>query len=212
MKRVQLLLILIGCFILMILIGCSTVKNVEADPETLVRIVTQGNYIQYEEENELFDAADLIVIAKANKSFKDRAHVVVLTSDANTPPMIADFFTRTEITIAGVLKQPDSSSLSKNDKIKIIEPISLMKNESDIKIITVENYVEIEEGKYYIIYLKNNTYGEYGVINMNNGRFNIEGDDNIIIHEHENDIEKHEIMKRNVMARFEKEIRQLVNK
>ncbi len=212
MKRVQ-VLIIIGVFIL-ILIGCSSVRNVESDPEEIERLIIHANYIVYEEESELFDAAELVVIARTSKSFKDREHVVRYNdTDTRLPPIIAEFYTKTQISIYEVLKQPDSSSLSKDDKITILEPISLLKNESDIKKITYDNYVEIEEGKYYIIYLKDNTYGEYGVINMNNGRFNIEGDDNLYKYAHENDIiEDHEIMKRKVMTRFEKEIMQILNK
>ena len=67
----------------------------------------------------------------------------------------------------------------------------------------------MEEDTDYIIYLKRNTYGEYGVINMNNGRFNLESEDQIVNlneHNHDNDKKEHEAFKKDVFERYAEEI------
>lgn len=213
MKRVQ-LLILTASFSLL-LFACSTNQG-SGQEEKIETIVTHGNFIEYDKEDLLFEAAELVVIAKADKSFIDREHVVDYVAstaeEAHLPEAIEDFHTKTSITITKVLKQPSSSSIAKNDNIKIIEPVTLLDEGNGLKKLSIENYLEIEEGKNYILYLKKNTYGEYSVINMNNGRFNLEAvDKTISLSEHgtDHDQEKHEEMKKAVEKRFEKEIKEI---
>lgn len=215
MKRVQLLILIAS--ISLFLFACSNNQSVESSGEDakIETIVAHGNFIEYDEESLLFDGAELVVIAKPDKNFIDREHVVnyVSSSDseADLPPAIEDLYTRTSITIAEVLKQPESSSIAKNDNLTIIEPVALLEDDKGLKKISTENYLEIEKGKNYILYLKKNTYGEYSVINMNNGRFNLEAVEKIensYEHGHENDQEKHQKMKNAVEKRFEKEIKE----
>jgi hypothetical protein len=216
MKRVQLLLLTASLSLL--LFACSNDQSGESSgqEEKIETIITHGNFIEYDKENQLFDDAELVVIAKTDKNFIDREHVVkyVLSvgSEADLPPAIEDFYTRTPITITKVLKQPESSSIAKSDNITIIEPVSLLEDDNGLKKLSIEHYLEIEEGKNYILYLKKNTYGEYSVINMNNGRFNLEAVDKIkSLSEHGpgNNQEKHEKMKKAVEKRFEKEIKEI---
>jgi len=183
-------------------------KNENSEVE---RVVTHGNFVEYETEAELFADAELVVIASTNEDFMDREHIVkyVPSSDEEEglPKAIEDFYTKTSITVEQVLKQPASEKVADNKKISVIEPIALLEDGS--KILSVENYQEISRGQQYIIYLKKNTNGEYGVINMTNGRFNLESTDQIVNlaeHGHDNDKAKHEKMKDTVKNRFAKEI------
>lgn len=175
------------------------------------RVVTHGNFVEYETEAELFADAELVVIASTNEDFMDREHIVKYVpgsdEEEGLPKAIEDFYTKTSITVERVLKQPASKKVEETEKMSVIEPIALLEDGS--KILSVENYHEILKGRQYIIYLKKNTKGEYGVINMNNGRFNLESTDQIINlaeHGHDNDKAKHEKMKDIVKNRFAKEI------
>ena len=218
MKKVTLLFLISS--LSLALVACNTeeksVKSVKSVADASIEtIVTHGNYVEYEKEIQLYKDAELIVIGQTDKKFTDRKHVVKYVpsneDEADLPKAIEDFYTETPITITKVLKQSQSTAFAENDEIDIIEPVSLLE-EDGLKKLSVENYLEMQEGKNYIIYLKKNTYGEYGVINMNNGRFKLEDNDQIVNlteHGHDNDIEKHGEMKRAVESRFEKEINEI---
>ncbi|MBK5442205.1 MULTISPECIES: hypothetical protein [unclassified Peribacillus] len=112
----------------------------------------------------------------------------------------------------------------------IIELISLID-----RILTTEHYKELEKDNTYVLYLNKNTYGEYSVINMNNGRFNLDKEEEFKeevekevaekavttakigaqSHEHldkHTDVEKveiHDTMKDDVLKKFAKEIEEV---
>lgn len=187
----------------------------ESDIET---IVAHGSYLKYDEEPALYEAAELVVVAHTVKNFKDRNHVVKYVEqteeDKGLPVAIEDFYTETPINIMKVLKQPSDSTIAKNESINIIEPISLLEDENGVKKLSTENYVELQKGKPYILYLKKNTYGQYSVINMNNGKFSLEGTDEVVnLAEHGHDFDKteHQEMKAVVEKKFGKEIKEVKN-
>lgn len=218
MKKTK-LLILSTCFLF--LSACnsnanlnSTSSNVIAKKENIDTLVMHGSYIKFDEEEELFEEAELVVIAKPTNNFLNREHVIKYMEiteedDPLMPKTIEDFYTKTPITLIEVLKKPDDETYNTDDEITVIEPIALLFNDTSLQKLSIENYVELEEGNEYIIYLKKNTYGEYGVINMNNGRFNLSADEdiqNLNEHGHENDNEIHQELKEAVQIRFEEEI------
>lgn len=188
----------------------------DSDKNTLVTVVTQGNYKKFDKESQLFDDAELVVIAETDTSFFDREHVVKYaepdTSGAELPQAIEDFYTRTPIEVLKVLKNSVSAPVVENEKLNIIEPISLIEGDTGSKIYSIENYNEVKEGERYVIYLKKNSYGEYGVINMNNGRFSLDSDVlkiQTLDQEHENDQVEHNEFKQTVKERFKAEIEDL---
>ncbi len=176
-------------------------------------IDVHANFKDYQDENSLFDDADLVVIAKTTQDFMDREHVLkyIPHPDPTKGKTIADFYTRTPIKITEVLKIAESSTIANNDNLNIIEPLSLIDDEQGLRILTSENYQGMEKGKQYILYLKDNTFGEYGVINMNNGVYNLEADEKIaklaVIGDVMDVEEKHEKMEKVVLKKFEKEIK-----
>lgn len=187
----------------------------ENDIET---IVIEANYMTYNKESDLYESAELVVVAHTVKDFNDRTHVVKYTEnteeDKGIPEAIADFYTETPIKIMKILKQPSDSTIAKNDSIIFIEPISLLEDKFGVKKITTENYLEIQKGKPYILYLKKNTYGQYGIINMNNGRFNLEGTDEVMnLDDPGREYEKanRQEMKKAIEKKFEKEIKEVLN-
>jgi hypothetical protein len=144
------------------------VKEAEMDV-----ISINANYIQSTTLEQLENNSDLIVIAKTTQPFLNRNHVIKHMKDSNGKdlPSIMDMFTRTEIVIEKVIKQPNNEAFSKDDRIQIIEPISY----DDLRKVkvTLAHYEEINANESYILFLGKNTYGNYSLINMNNGKFKI---------------------------------------
>ncbi|MDC3413183.1 hypothetical protein NC797_11640 [Aquibacillus sp. 3ASR75-11] len=171
-----------------------------------------ANYIKYTEESKMFEEADLVVLAKVNKSFEDREHVVkYLPSDPQLKEdVIEDFYTKTPITIKKVLKKTNDDNIDKKGTLNIIEPVSIIKNKDKRKKFTTENYLELKKGEKYVLYLKKNTFGEYSVINMNNGRFNMNVDDEFKNKQiDKKDKETHKKMKQEIKKKYKKEISEL---
>jgi len=188
----------------------SSSSDENPELEGMETITVHGNFEDYIEEDQLFEAAELIVIAETNKNFADREHVVrYAESDLDLPRAIADFYTKTPIMVSKVLKQPNTPVIYENDTLSIIEPITLIEDNHGLKRLTTEGYLETKEGDKYILYLKKNTYGEYSVINMSNGKFNLESD-MLSKLGHDNEQDKHEEMKKAVEKRFENQINEVL--
>lgn len=215
MKKILFSISLLG---LLISGGCSndSTTPVTKKEETQLKTISVGaNYIKYEEETSLYDAAELVVIAKADKEFKDREHVVTYfpSSSPEQQKEIEDYYTKTPITIKKVIKKPEGSDYDKNSTLTIIEPVSIIDDVNGKRKLTTEHYQEVEEGKKYVLYLKKNAYGEYSVINMNNGRFNMDVMDDLKAQAEEiemdaDEIEKHNKMKKEIVKKYEKEIKE----
>ncbi len=158
----------------------------------------------------MYEDADLIVIGNASDSFIEREHVATYTpAEEELPETLEDFYTRTTINIEKVLKFPEGANIQDNSEIDIIEPVAIIEEDNVDKKLAMENYAELEKDHDYIIYLKANTFGEYSVINMNNGKFNLESEEqieNLMEQHHDNDKEKHEELKKQVLERFKEEI------
>lgn len=215
MKRISFLFLVV--LLSLNFIACDRgIESSNKNEKIIETIVTHANFIKYDSEAELYNDAELIVIAKANREFMDREHVIKYAyrdseEEKYLPKSIEDFYTKTSIHIIEVLKQPPSLPISKSDEVTIIEPLSLFED-NGLKKITIENYLEIKENTNYILYLKKNTYGQYGVINMNTGRFNLEFNEESMESAKYGDEEsedKHQKIKKSVVNRFQKEIKQI---
>lgn len=201
---------------LVLLSGCGFTNSTslpadeEINNDNLERIVIHGNYFKHEDEKEMNADADLIVIASSNDSFLNREHVATYTpAEEDLPETLEDFYTINTLTIKEVLKPEEESDIPVGSELDVIEPVAIVDTGELKQILTIDNYLEMEEDVDYIIYLKRNTYGEYGVINMNNGRFNLESEDQIVNlneHNHDNDKEEHEAFKKDVFERYAEEI------
>lgn len=123
-----------------------------------------AEYISYEDANSLVDSAELVVIATPVKEFDDREHSVTKYGTGS----IQDFYTKTELKVEKVLK----GEWDQND-LTVIEPVSYVQNIDGKRKITQEGYSEMLKDHSYIITLKKNYLGEYSVINMKNGVFDL---------------------------------------
>ena len=198
---------------LIMLSACSPENNTtqateENSNDSIERLVIPANYHKYENEKDLNEDADLIVIASPNDSFINREHVATYTpAEEYLPESLENFYTINTSTIKEVLKPAEESDIPVGSELDVIEPVAIVDTGEWKQILTIDNYLEMDENINYIIYLKRNTYGEYGVINMNNGRFNLEAEEQITNPNEPNlDEDEHEVFKKEVLERFEEEI------
>ncbi len=135
--------------------------------ETFHKIVNlSANSLTFQEIDKLDSFAELIVIGHATEDFRDREHIITAFDDGT----MQSFHTNTNIKIDKILKKPDDFPSDQNE-LTIIEPVSL---EGDVKY-TVNDYMELQKGDRSVLFLMRNTFGDYGLINDNLGKFSLEG-------------------------------------
>lgn len=125
-----------------------------------------ANSITFSEIDKLDAFAELIVIGYTAEEFKDREHIITAFDDG----ALQSFHTNTNIKIEKILKKPEDFPSDQKELI-IIEPVSL---EGDVKY-TLNDYVELQKGEPSVLFLMKNTYGDYGLINGNLGKFSLNG-------------------------------------
>ncbi|MCG7385543.1 hypothetical protein [Paenibacillus sp. ACRRY] len=125
-----------------------------------------ANSLTLRELDKLDAFAELIVIGYATEDFRDREHVITTFNDG----IMQSFHTNTTIKIEQILKKPEDYPSDQNE-LTIIEPVSL---KGDLKY-TANDYVELQKGDRSVLFLLRNSYGDYGLINDNWGKFSMEG-------------------------------------
>lgn len=161
--------------------------------------------------------------ANTDVAFKDREHIVKYMETDTTDKAIEDFYTRTPINISQVIKKPNEENIIENDKIEVIEPLSVIQTDEGEQKITRESYIEMQEQQEYMLYLKKNSYGEYSIINMNNGIFQVTKDteDAISLEQQiedaglkieEHTIADHEDISDQIDAKYSEEIEEVMEK
>lgn len=129
----------------------------------------QADYKGYSTGPALFSGAELVVIGSPVKDFEDREMVIRAAENG----VILDFYTLTEIEVERVLKGPEEDA----SNLKVIEPILLRQTLSGKEKLNMAGYTEMKNGSRYMIFMVKNTYGQYSVINMQAGKFNMDGTD-----------------------------------
>ncbi|WP_088549417.1 hypothetical protein [Paenibacillus aquistagni] len=117
----------------------------------------------------LFSGADLVVIGTPIKDFKDRKlHLWKLPNGG-----IMDIATYTELKVEKVLKGPKEDAVD----LTVFEPIGVYQTFEGKRRMAYEGYTEMKKDSKYLIFLGKNAYGQYSVINMQAGKFNLDGTD-----------------------------------
>ncbi|MCY7484242.1 hypothetical protein [Paenibacillus alvei] len=125
----------------------------------------QSSYIGADNASDLVEMSELIIVGTPIEEFEERDHKVVYFNLS----AIQDFYTITEMKVEQVLKGNwDESTLP------VIEPISYIQSIDGKRKLTSDDYTEMEKGKKYLVALGKNTNGNYGVINMENGKFGLD--------------------------------------
>ncbi|MGE7839858.1 hypothetical protein ACQKNX_03610 [Lysinibacillus sp. NPDC093712] len=188
MKSKKLFLTVVSAFIVLIIV--TTILNLPKNQEEskkdklpnketideIPNVNTNGNYISYANLETLEQNSELIIIAQATQNFEDREHINTFyetPKDKYQPEFLIEGITKTDVNIKKILKQPENEHYNEEEIISVIEPITIFEDVGKVKKVkTISNYKEIGRDD-YILFLKKNTYGDYGIINMNNGRYNL---------------------------------------
>lgn len=184
-------------------------SEIQAKTQGEIQEVSVGtNYKKYESIEELDKDAELILIGNTKTDFMQRQHHASFMPNG----ALADFYTLTDFNVKEVVKQPKDFSLDTNKVIKIIEPASFIEEEKIqdkiTKVNTIikdETYEPLEKNIDYVVFLKRNDNGEYSIINMYRGKFEIKKDVNPNLHEdsHGDDITKPYLkMKEDVLKKY----------
>ncbi len=153
-------------------------------------IVLDCNYVTYNSEQELDNAADIILYGTPVDEFDKRQHV----NNYINGDVLSDFYTLTKFNVMKVIKAPQDLKIKKSDIFDVIEPIGVKQDKDGIKILKPDAYESLQLGEKYIIYLKSNGKDGYSIINMNNGKFNV-------LHDEKQDDQKHIELKKSVIAK-----------
>lgn len=135
-------------------------------------IITLANIHGYNSITELEESADLVIIGTPTTNFKNRKHVVKHYKSGH----IEDFYTYTDIKIYDVLKQ-EGSNYNKDDILEVIEPISIQQTFHGKYKFQFESYNELEQGKQYVLYLKENDFSEYSIMSLGYGKYSLDVND-----------------------------------
>lgn len=145
----------------------------QEDTNEIPVVQVDANEITFETPEELDAAADLIIIASPSDEFMDREHKVSYFDDST----IQDYYTLTEVQIDKVIKAPSDFNLSNNNTISIIEPVGIVGKR---KLVT-NHYEELKEKSSYLLFLQQNSMGQYAIINNNLGKFNLDDTNSLYI-------------------------------
>lgn len=128
-----------------------------------------SSYKGFSSAQSLFSGADMVVIGSPIKKFEDRElHLTKLSTGH-----IADIATFTEVNVEKVLKGLEEDAVD----LTVIEPVGVYQTFKGKVRIAHDGYTAMKKGSQYVIFLGKNTFGQYSVINMQAGKFNLDRTD-----------------------------------
>ncbi|MFC9542487.1 hypothetical protein ACFTQ7_21835 [Lysinibacillus sp. NPDC056959] len=174
-----------------------TVDVTESATDSIRTVDIQANYIGYETADELSQGADIILVASPIDDFTNREHRSTKFEDGT----LQDFYTLTKLNIERIIKQPEGINIG--SQMEVIEPVGII-TEADKQQtkVTTDGYREMKQGRRYIMFLANNGMGGYSIINMNNGKFNLDGGDAQDIPTNKDEKVFKERLKKDILLKF----------
>jgi len=186
-KRSSILILGVSLLVLSISLG-NTFANTSKLEDTVVKETTvtkaetnlktvsiEGNYVQVNSAKELYDNAELIIIAEPIENFMDRNHEATYSGDNS----LEDYYTETLVNVTEVIKKPQHLAVETSKTFSIVEPaVGIVKNNAgeQIKIVT-DSYTEMKKDMSYLIFLQKNINGDYSVTYNTLGKYNIDNKD-----------------------------------
>lgn len=163
-KRIKYSKLLVFAFMLLLFSSIYVIAD-----HRVQTIVRTGNYMIHDTEQALFDASELVVVARPT----GRSRTVLEGDDPDR-----NGYTLTEIDVLAVLKSSARVDIRPHDRIHITEPYYVidMGFKPGKQKVTVEDYTELQAGARYVLYLvwdpRSNTFGVY---TGPQGKFNLDG-------------------------------------
>lgn len=158
-----------------------------------------ADYVTYDTEEELSNEADIILYGSPEDKFENREHVNKFTNNGS----LSDFYTITNFKVKEVIKNSTTLTINKSDSFKVIEPIGMLQEIDGIKYLEMDSYKAMDKDTRYVIYLKYNGSNGYSIINMSNGKFDMDETNSFnSIETSEN--EKHSEFKESIINKYSK--------
>lgn len=132
-------------------------------------VVIKSDYMGFSTAESLFSNAELVVIGSPVKDYDEREVYVSRVATG----ALEDIVTFTEIDVEKVLKGPEVDGID----LEVIEPMGVYQTLTGKERIAFDGYTAMKKGSRYLIFLSKNTLGQYGVINMQFGKFNLDQTD-----------------------------------
>lgn len=129
----------------------------------------EAMYLWLPNVDELAQNADLILIGSPTEEFQDREHFTEDFPDGT----LKDFYTKTNFHIESIIKKPEDLSIKEGEDFKVAEPIGYEDTVKKETKVTLSGYTELEKGKKYIVFFEKNKFGDYIVVNLNLGKFQL---------------------------------------
>lgn len=136
---------------------------------TVKTVEVHGNYVLYNNVENLENYADAIIIGSVTSELKDNK--VVTTKNVNG--RLDNFYTITPINVKKVIKGDIV-----NRTINVNQPVAIIKDSdnSDIKLV-LEDYSELKKNANYVLFLKKATDNSYSIVSVSQGKFNLDDTD-----------------------------------
>lgn len=129
----------------------------------------EASYIGFGNLDDLEKHSDIIVVGTPVLPFEERKNATSHYEDG----VMESFATITEFTADTVLKDPDQ--VVRDGQVTFYEPIAFTERTDGAKaLFSIADYRELQYGNRYLVFLADNGHNGYGVINMNNGTFNMD--------------------------------------
>lgn len=182
-------IILSSCLLMLAIVGGIYYFNIY---NSVTEISVHASYVTYDSEKELSDAADIILYGYPIDKFEERKHVNKYMSDGS----LYDFYTLTKFEVKKVIKNSTELTINKKDLFDVIEPVGFIQEADGKKIFEIDSYKAMKEKNNYLVFLKSNNKGGYGIINMSNGKFILDDKNNMKENDDKNLKLKNEVIKK----------------
>ena len=135
---------------------------------TYREITLQSTRKMFSDVNELEKWSDLIIVGKTEKDFFDLAPSIIYSSEN----YVQDFYTITDVKISKVIKGEYSKS-----SIPVVQSAALdtPKNKQQKELLISDGCSVMQKGEKYLLFLrKTDIEGVYGILSVNQGKFNLD--------------------------------------
>lgn len=152
----------------LIVVGSLFIYNRKSEEEASIKTISvTASIAGYSNLTDMENASDIIIIANPKEEFINRESVATHFSDGE----IQDFYSFVDLNIEKIIKNESTLNLEKDKTMQVIEPVAIMDRDNKKTKLTIENYVEMQAGTSYLLFIVQTLPGIYSIVNFDNGRF-----------------------------------------
>lgn len=138
----------------------------------ITKNVLDGNYDYKQTFEALVEEADIIAIVETKQDLRERKQQTSYLDEEKTA--VEARWVMTDLNIKKIIKSNDSN-VQKGEVIQVAEDFGF----DGIYMKTMLDYVPLEKNEKYLVFLKKHPYGYYTIFDVNNGRYQLTGKENV---------------------------------